>query len=216
MNLTQLKTFVMVAEHGSFSTAARAMHVSQPAVTMQIQALEADVGATLLDRQYRNVTPTEAGVALLPFARRVLEELEQARDEISLLEGTVTGRLELAASTTPGQYVLPKLLGSFLKVNPEVTVALSVADTSHVVEAVEEGTANLGMTGAEIKGVKVDYEQLGNDVLVLICPPDHEFASAEDLKLDRCRTGPVHHARAGFRYACSGRGRLAWRRHRSG
>ncbi len=77
MNISQLRTFVTVVERGSFSDAARAMGISQPAVTMQIQALEADAGATLLDRRYRRIDLTEAGRTLLPYAHRVLAEVEQ-------------------------------------------------------------------------------------------------------------------------------------------
>jgi len=190
VNISQLKTFLMVVEHGSFSAAARAMHLSQPAVTMQVQALEADLGVTLLDRQYRKVETTEAGTALIPFARRILDEIESARLELDSLSGTVSGRLELAASTTPGQYVLPGLLGSFLKQHPEVTVALSVMDTSQVVEAVESGRAGLGMTGAEIRGSKVHFEELGTDDLIMICPPGHALASAKGVTLPRAAEEP--------------------------
>jgi DNA-binding transcriptional LysR family regulator len=102
VNVSQLRTFIAVVDHGSFSEAARVLGISQPAVTMQIQALEADIAATLLDRGYRKVALTEAGRALLPHARTVIEELEDARESIEAVSETVTGRLAIAASTTPG------------------------------------------------------------------------------------------------------------------
>jgi DNA-binding transcriptional LysR family regulator len=181
VNVTQLRTFVAVVDHHSFSEAARLLGVSQPAVTMQIQALEADMGATLLDRGYRKVEVTEAGRALLPHARKILAEIEAAHTSLEALSDTVTGRLTIAASTTPGQYVLPRLLGSFLAEYPEVGVTLRVHDTTEVVEHVEGGTADLGMTGAEVHGARVHYEQLGSDDLVLICPAGHPMASREKL-----------------------------------
>lgn len=190
MNISQLRTFLMVVEHGSFSAAARAMHLSQPAVTMQVQSLESDMGATLLDRQYRRVETTEAGRALIPFAERVLRDIELARNEITAMSGVVTGRLQLAASTTPGQYVLPRLLGSFVALNPEVTVSLSVADTAQVVAAVETGEASLGMTGAEVKGAKVHFEQMGSDNLVLIAPPSHPLVAAPGVAIARVVEAP--------------------------
>ncbi|HSK46752.1 MAG TPA: LysR family transcriptional regulator, partial [Coriobacteriia bacterium] len=101
MNVSQLRAFVTVVERGSFSEAAREMGISQPAVTMQVQALESDLGSTLLDRRYRRVDLTEAGHALLPHARKVLEQLEVARHDIERLSGTISGRLTVAASTTP-------------------------------------------------------------------------------------------------------------------
>lgn len=181
MNISQLTTFVAVVDHGSFSEAARVLSISQPAVTMQIQALEADIDATLLDRGYRRVSLTEAGHVLLPYARKVIAELEQARQSIDLLSDVVSGRLTIAASTTPGAYLLPRVLGSFLHLNAEVGVTLRVYDSAEVVEHVESGEADLGMTGAEVHGARVLYERLGTDRLALICPARHELASQEQV-----------------------------------
>lgn len=183
MNVSQLRTFVTVVDHGSFSEAARIMGVSQPAVTMQIQSLEADIGATLLDRRYRRVDLTEAGRALLPHARQVLAQLEEAREEITSLSGKVTGRLHIAASTTPGVYVVPRLLGTFLSAHPEVGVTISVHDTAQVVEAVESGRAHIGVTGASVRGARAGFEQVGSDDLVLIAHPDSPLATRTAVPL---------------------------------
>ena len=190
MNISHLRTLVEVVEHGSFSTAARGLGISQPAVTMQLQALEAELGVTLLDRKYRKIEVTEAGRALLPHARRILHDMEAARLEIEGLSGMVSGRLLVSASTTPGQYVLPRILGAFMADNPHVSVALSVGDTGDVVDALESGEAHLGMTGAVIHGRKVHFEQLGTDDLVMICAPGHPFATATGLKLARVVEAP--------------------------
>ena len=183
MNVQQLRTFVQVAEHRSFSEAARVLGISQPAVTMQIQALETDVGAMLLDRRYRKVELTEAGRVLIPFARTVLGDIDEAYAAIDGLSQTVTGRLAVAASTTPGQYVLPRALGPFLKQYPEVGVALRVYDSAEVVEHVASGEAHLGMTGAEVPGARVIFEQLGSDRLELLCSPDNPIATGEQIAL---------------------------------
>lgn len=177
MNISQLTTFVAVVDHGSFSEAARVLGISQPAVTMQIQALEADIDSTLLDRGYRKISLTEAGQVLLPYARKVIAELDEARTSIEQLSDVVSGRLTLAASTTPGQYLLPRALGGFLHVNPSVGVTLRVYDSAEVVEQVASGEADLGMTGAEVHGVRVLYEPLGVDELALICPARHRLAT---------------------------------------
>jgi DNA-binding transcriptional LysR family regulator len=183
MNINQLRAFIAVVDHGSFSEAARTTGLSQPAVTMQIQGLESDLGATLLERRYRKVELTEAGRALLPFARRVMSELDGARSEIERLSDTVGGHLELAVSTTPGQYILPRLLGSFLRAYPEVSVSLRVYDSADVVERVESGEAHLGMTGARIAGAKVEYEEMGTDRLLMICPVDTPLAGRPTVPL---------------------------------
>jgi LysR family transcriptional regulator, transcriptional activator of the cysJI operon len=190
MNVSQLRTFVEIVERGSFSEAARAMGLSQPAVTMQIQGLEADLGATLLERRYRRVDLTEAGRSLLPTARKVLAELEGARTAIDRLTDTVGGHLELAVSTTPGQYILPRLLGSFLSAYPEVTVSLRVYDSADVVSRVESGDAHLGMTGAELPHAKVDFEQMGMDQLLLICPVDSALANRQHLDMSEIAEYP--------------------------
>lgn len=183
MNVSQLRTFVEVIDRGSFSEAARAMGLSQPAVTMQIQGLEADLGATLLERRYRRVDLTEAGRSLLPTARKVLSELEGARVAIDRLSDTVGGHLELAVSTTPGQYILPRLLGSFLHTYPEVSVSLRVYDSADVVARVESGDAHLGMTGARLPHAKVDFEQMGVDQLLMICPTGSPLANRSHVLL---------------------------------
>jgi DNA-binding transcriptional LysR family regulator len=183
MNISQLRTFLEVVERGSFSEAARSMGLSQPAVTMQIQGLEADLGATLLERRYRRVDLTEAGRALMPIARKVLAELEGARTAIERLSDTVGGHLDLAVSTTPGQYILPRLLGSFLAAYPDVTVSLRVYDSADVVTRVESGEAHLGMTGAELAHAKVDYERMGTDELLMICPVNSELSNRRHVEL---------------------------------
>jgi DNA-binding transcriptional LysR family regulator len=176
MNITQLRAFAAVVDTGSFSEAARLTGVSQPAVTMQIKSLETEVGATLLDRRYRGVSLTEAGDALLPHARRILEDLARARDDIEALSDTLTGRLVIATSTTPGDYVVPKVLGEFLRANPQVQVEVTVQDTAETIVMVEDGTADLGVCGSKPSS-RVESEEIGSDRLVVICPPEHPLAT---------------------------------------
>jgi len=183
VNVSQLRAFVTVVDRGSFSEAARDLGISQPAVTMQVQALESDLGATLLDRRYRRVDLTEAGRSLLPHARRVLDQLEEARLDIERLSGTISGRLSIATSTTPGVYIVPFVLGAFIQAYPEVGVAISVHDTAEVVEAVETGRAQLGVTGAMVRGARVTFEELGRDELVLICSPRTPLASRKHVPI---------------------------------
>ena len=190
MNVAQLRTFVAVVEKGSFSEAARALEISQPAVTMQVQALEAALATTLLDRRYRRVDLTESGRALLPHAKRILEQLDEAREEISSLSGSVSGQLTISASTTPGDYIVPRLLGGFAAEYPEVSVSIDVHDTSEVIDAIEAGRAQLGVTGAVVKGARVNSEQFGTDDLILICPPDSPLATRKRVALSSLSEEP--------------------------
>ncbi|NTU71273.1 MAG: LysR family transcriptional regulator [Coriobacteriia bacterium] len=184
MNISQLRTFLAVIEHGSFSDAAKALGISQPAVTMQIQSLEGDLGVTLLDRRYRRIDLTEAGRLLVPHARKTVAEVQSARDAIEQLSGEVGGRLEIAASTTPGVYVVPRLLGAFDARYPKVDVSVSVHDTAEVVERVEDGRAQLGVSGAIVRNAKATFDRIADDELVLISPPDSPLASRPGLTAD--------------------------------
>jgi DNA-binding transcriptional LysR family regulator len=181
MNFSQLRTFVTVVDKGSFSEAARTLGISQPAVTMQMQALEADIGVTLLDRRYRGVDLTEAGSALVLHARSLLDGVEEARHEIASLSGKVTGRLAISASTTPGDYIVPRVLGGFLTKYPEVRVALAVNDSEQVIRCVEEGTADVGLSGIADNSAKALFEEVARDEIVAICPPDGPLASAKHV-----------------------------------
>lgn len=174
MNLTQLRTFVAVVDSGSFSSAARDLGLSQPAVTMQVQALESALGQQLVDRSHRRIGLTEAGEVLLPYARRVLDEVDIAKERLEDVSDRVAGRLAIAASTTPGQYVLPKLLGAFLRKYPDVEATLRVYDTAEVVDQVLTGRAHIGVTGARPGGAKLEFTQMGTDTLVLVAPNDKD------------------------------------------
>ncbi len=183
MNISQLRTLLLVIDRGSFSEAAKELGISQPAATMQLQTLESDLGVGLLDRRYRRVDLTEAGCVLEPYARRALAELDSAREELAALAGDVTGSLDIAASTTPGAYVIPRLLGAFLAECPRVQVTVTEYDTAGVVEAVESGRAHLGVCGAIVKGARVTFEPLTADEIVAICPPDSPLASRKGVSL---------------------------------
>lgn len=197
MNISQLRAFVTVVESGSFSAAARAMGLSQPAVTMQIQGLETDLGVTLMERRYRKVELTESGRTLLPHARKVLADLDRAREEIENLSDTVSGHLVIASSTTPGQYVLPRLLGGYLRAYPEVTVSLEVMDTAMVVDSVESGQAQIGMTGAMLPGARVQFEAMGTDRLVMVASPDSPLLAKKGLTIDDLAEQPFIAREAG-------------------
>lgn len=190
MNISQLRAFVEVVDRGSFSAASRTLGISQPAVTMQIQGLESDLGATLLERRYRKVDLTEAGRSLLPTARDVLAKLDAARADIERMSDTVGGHVELAVSTTPGQYILPRVLGPFLREFPEVTVSLRVYDTAEVVERVESGEAHFGMVGARVPHAKALFEEMGVDRLLMLCHPEDPLAGRTGLTLAEIAESP--------------------------
>src|SRR5438093_12897077 len=127
MDTRQLGAFCAVVERKSFSQAAARLGVTQPAVSLQVRALEKRLGRQLLDRSGRRVEPTEAGLRLYRGAQRLLALEQQLLTELGdEAEGELHGRLEIGASTGPGGSVLPVLLGEFQQLHPEVHVALTV------------------------------------------------------------------------------------------
>jgi DNA-binding transcriptional LysR family regulator len=185
MDTRQLAAFVAVVEKKSFSQAAERLGVTQPAVSLQIRALESRLGVQLLDRSGRRVEPTEAGRRLYRNAQRVLAAEEQLLDEVAEDE-RIAGRLELGASTGPGGSVVPVLLGELARTYPELSVALTVADTHRIVELVAERAIELGVVGFARRHRSVAFEPLFRDEVVLACPPGHPFAG-RTITLDELR-----------------------------
>ncbi len=171
ININQLRAFVTVVEQKSFSSSARSLGLSQPAITLQVQALEAQFGTSLIERRYKNVGLTEAGKALYPRAVRILRDLDEASDEIDRMAKTVSGSLIIGGSTIPGQYLLPKLVGGFRRRYPEVMVRLEIGDTDATLERLESGNVNVAIVGAPAKGRKFSATACASDELILIVPP---------------------------------------------
>jgi DNA-binding transcriptional LysR family regulator len=139
-----LHTFRVVADCGRISEAARALHLSQPAVSQQIHKLEDRCGRPLLTRSARGVAPTEAGALLLGYARRVQALLEDAAASLKGAE-RLAGTLKLSASTTLAFYVLPPVLAAFRAHHPGVAIELMVGNTRGVVEHVRSGEVAVGL-----------------------------------------------------------------------
>src|SRR3954452_20858715 len=146
MDTRQLAAFCAVVERRSFSHAAEQLGVTQPAVSLQIRALEKRLGVQLLDRSGRRVEPTEAGQRLYRNAQRLLAAEEQLLED---LEGgdEIAGRFELGASTGPGGTVVPVLLAELQREHSDVSVALTVSDTQSIVELVADRSIELGVVG---------------------------------------------------------------------
>jgi DNA-binding transcriptional LysR family regulator len=191
MDTRQLAAFCAVVERKSFSQAAERLGVTQPAVSLQIRSLEQRLGRQLLDRSGRRVEPTEAGLRLYASAQRLLAAEESLLEELEADdEGTVTGTLELGASTGPGGTVVPLLLCEFQERFPEVRVQLTVSDTQTVVDQVAERTLELGIVGAGRRHRGVVFEPFFRDEVVLVCPPSHTFAG-KTISLDQLKSEPL-------------------------
>jgi DNA-binding transcriptional LysR family regulator len=177
MDTRQLQAFCEVVERKSFSLAAEKLGVTQPAVSLQVRALEKRLGTQLLDRSGRRVEPTESGLKLYRSAQRLLAlEAEIVSELAEEATGELDGTFEIGASTGPGGVVLAQILCQFAEVHPALHIALSVFDTQTVVERVADRTLQLGVVGAAPRHRGVEYEPFFKDTVVLACPPGHPFA----------------------------------------
>jgi DNA-binding transcriptional LysR family regulator len=180
MDTRQLAAFCTVVERKSFSQAAERLGVTQPAVSLQVRALEERLGQRLLDRSGRRVEPTEAGLHLYRNAQRILQAEAQLLADLAADEtGELRGRLAIGASTGPGAHLVPLLLCQFAGSYPELRIALTVADTHAVIEQVAERDLEFGVVGARRPRRGLEFEPLTQDEIVLAVPPDHRYAGGE-------------------------------------
>jgi DNA-binding transcriptional LysR family regulator len=180
MDTRQLATFCAVVERESFSQAAERLGVTQPAVSLQVRALEERLGVKLLDRAGRRVEPTEAGRRLYRNAQRLLQVEERLLEDVAGADGgLLTGTLAIGASTGPGAHLVPLLLCEFQLEHPELRVSLSVWDTQAVIERVADRDVELGVVGAARRHRSLVFEPLARDEIVLAVPPGHPTAGGE-------------------------------------
>jgi DNA-binding transcriptional LysR family regulator len=192
MNLDYLRTLVCIVEEGSLSAAARTRRISQPAVTKQLQRLEAELELSLLVRgPRRHVELTPAGELVLAFARQTLARFEALESKLGGLKSLGQGTMVLAASTIPGEYVLPSLLAQFRQQYPTIKVEMSVSDTAEVAEKLLADQADLGMVGSPLRRPGLRLERLLGDEIVLAVPLDHGFAQRKRVSLEELRGQPL-------------------------
>lgn len=177
----RLKVFRTVAEAMSFRKAAEMLHLSQPAVSQQIRALEEEARVRLFDRaggdgHGSQIALTEAGRVLLGYANRAAAVMAEAERALASLNHEVTGELRLGASTTVAQYLLPRILGAFLKQYPHVRMSVVSGNTEEIAEAVAEEKVALGIIEGPPMRRDVKTEPMAPDELVLIVSPSHMWA----------------------------------------
>jgi DNA-binding transcriptional LysR family regulator len=186
MDTRQLAAFCAVVERRSFSQAAERLGVTQPAVSLQVRALESRLGQRLIDRSGRRVEPTEAGWRLYRSAQRLLQLEEQLIEDVRGDGARLRGTLAIGASTGPGAHLVPLLLCEFQREHPDLRVALAISDTHTVIERVAERELELGVVGARRRHRSLVFEPLVIDEIVLAVPPDHHAAAGE-ISLDELR-----------------------------
>jgi DNA-binding transcriptional LysR family regulator len=191
MDLRQLEVFVGVYELRSFSRAASALRLTQSTVSEHVRLLEEELGTRLFDRLSRETVPTRAGELLHGYAKQMLALRTEARQALDQFLGQVTGTLLVGASTIPGEYVLPALIGRFRERHPRVAITLQISDTRGIVQAVLDGQVEVGMVGADPGTRVLEARALMPDELVLVVPPGHPWAGRSEAALEDLPAEPL-------------------------
>ncbi len=180
LNLYQLQMFLAVVDSGSFSAAAEQLHVTQPAVSEGVRALESRLGVRLFDRRGRRAAATPEGTALIPTARRLLTLAEETEQTLLHGRGVVAGRLRLATATSAGAAVLAGRLGTFLHTHPAATAQLVARDAAAVLDGVLGGEFDAGFLAAPPTHERLLTLAAATDEWVLLAPPGHVWTAPPD------------------------------------
>lgn len=179
MNLKQIESFLWVADLQSFTKAARQLYMSQPAISFQIKALEEDLSVVLFKRGEKKMILTDAGQLLYKEAKQMLKHYQKMKIGLDDLKGLKTGQLTVGASTIPGEYVLPYLIGDFYRVYPGVKINLRISGSKQIIQWVNNREIDLGFTGVAAEGHDLTCNTWLKDELRLIVPPNHKWAELE-------------------------------------
>ena len=199
MELQQLRYFVAIAGSGSFTTAARELHVAQPSVSKQVRKLESELGAMLLERGRAGVTLTDAGAILLPWATRVLADLDGARSEVADLATLERGRLSVGATPSLSTVLLPRVLAAFHAEHPGITLSIVEAGSRDLVDRLGSGDLDLALVILPVPREELfETEPLLKEELVLAVAKRHPLAKRRTVRVSELRGVPLVMFRDGY------------------
>lgn len=190
MDIHRLEVFCRVVDLQSFTKAAEASFLTQPTVSEHIRALEEALDEKLVDRLGREVLPTPAGKILYRYARNIIALRDEAIQALDRYKGKLSGHLLIGASTIPGTYILPEIIGLFKAQYPSIQITLKISGSGEVVERIREGALEIGMVGARWSDRRVVLEEAFSDELVLTVYPDHPWAARKSIRLEELEGEP--------------------------
>jgi DNA-binding transcriptional LysR family regulator len=182
LSLRQLRIFVSAAKHSSFARAAEEMHLTAPAISMQVRDLEEDLGMPLFAKQGRGVFLTSAGEYFLVYARRVLNALKEAEDMMLKLRGVETGTLDIGLVST-AKHIAPHLLAKFRAEHPGIRVVIHVRNRDQLIGLLRDGEIDVAIMGKPPRDLDVRAESFANHPHGFICSPSHPLAKVKGVKL---------------------------------
>ena len=183
IDFRHLETFCRVADLKSFSKAADNLFLTQPTISGHILSLEHSLSLRLFDRTGREVRLTKAGEVFLQYASKILSSRKDLLNALSEFSQGIRGELSLGASTIPGEYLLPKLMGNFKKEHPHFTLSLKIADTKEIVKWVLQGDVEYGMIGGKLNHNFLHYEKYEEDEIIVVAPSGHPLTKKKKVDL---------------------------------
>ncbi len=182
LTLQQLRLFEAVSRHHSYTAAARELHLTQPAVSIQIKRLETQIGLPLFEKVGKKIFPTAAGKAVYQASLDILARVDALKNSVESLRGRVSGPLQLSVVTTT-KYFLPHLLGRFLKRHPDVEPKLKFTNRARVLERLMENQDDFVIMGQAPDDRDFTCYPFMDNVLVAVAPPDHPYAQQKNISL---------------------------------
>ncbi len=191
IDINRIETFLRAAETLNFSETAKQLHKSQPAVSHHIKTLEQEMGVVLFIRTNTGLQLTDAGRVLLPWARRLLHDMNNVQEMMSSLNNDVVGDLQIACSTTAGKYVLPQLAARFRQRYPGIQVRIPGCASEQVTINLLEGKALLGVISREIDEHDMEAQEFFHDRISLIVPGDHRWVMRASIEPSELLEEPI-------------------------
>ena len=185
MHIETLKVFCNLAETGSFSLAASKNFITQSAVSQQIRGLEERYGRELVERSKGNVRLTQAGKVLYEAGKEIVQKYREIEDSLQSLSHSVAGTVRVATVYSVGLYELSSPLKRYLQTFPDVNIHLEYTRVNKIYEDVSRGDIDLGIVAYPSKRPQIQLTPFREDRLVLICPPQHAFASLQRISIKK-------------------------------
>src|SRR3954469_4379207 len=198
VQIGQLRCFLAVAEHRHFTRAARELGLAQPSVSAQVRSLEHDLGGELFHRMKGNVTLTPAGETLLPFARRILADVDAAASEVSDVGALARGRISLGATPSLAATLVPPVLARFHAAHPGIALALREAGSGDLVNALEQGIVDVALVILPVRHDVLEPQPLLREELVVAVSRQHPLASRRTIAMTDLRDVPLVMFREGY------------------
>jgi len=182
MDIHQLKVFTSVFKNKSFSRASEELHLTQPTISNHIKALEDEFDCKFFDRLGRTIIPTKEAEVLYSKSTEIIEKADALKEAVGQLKKDLTGKLIVGASTIPGVYLMPRIMGEFQKRYPSVSFQILISDSRGIIDSISRHELLLGIVGAKIENEQIQYTPFIEDELIVVSSPSMVNQNALTLK----------------------------------